>query len=132
MSRTEATTERKAMRALIVDDTADIRFMVGFQLKMEGLSFEEADCGEAALERCATEDFDLVVLDFRMPGLSGLDVAQKMRDDQYPAKIVLYSAYVDEELRAAARDLDIPAIDKSDNERLLEVVRTMVGAVPVQ
>lgn len=116
------------MRALIVDDTADIRFMVGFQLKMEGLSFEEADSGEVALERCASDDFDLVVLDFRMPGLNGLEVAQRLRGDGYPAQIVLYSAYVDEELQAAARALDIPAVDKSDNERLLEVVRGMTAA----
>jgi CheY-like chemotaxis protein len=120
------------MRALIVDDTADIRFMVGFQLKMEGLSFEEADCGEAALERCAAENFDLVVLDFRMPGLNGLEVAQKLLDDNYPTQIVLYSAYVDEELQASARELGLPAIDKSDNERLLEVVRGMVAATPAQ
>jgi CheY-like chemotaxis protein len=118
------------MRALIVDDTADIRFMVGFQLKMEGLSFEEAESGEAALQRCAAEVFDLVVLDFRMPGLNGLEVAQRLLSDNYSAQIILYSAYVDEDLQAAARDLGLPAIDKSDNERLLEVVRGMVAATP--
>jgi CheY-like chemotaxis protein len=118
------------MKALIVDDTADIRFMVGFQLKMEGLSFEEAESGEAALQRCAAEEFDLVVLDFRMPGLNGLEVAQRLLSDNYAAQIILYSAYVDEELQAAARDLGLPAIDKTDNERLLEVVRSMVAATP--
>jgi two-component system chemotaxis response regulator CheY/response regulator NasT len=118
------------MRALIVDDTADIRFMVGFQLKMEGLAFEEADSGEAALARCAGEQFDLVVLDFRMPGLNGLEVAQRLLNDNYPAQLVIYSAYLDEELQAGARDIGIPAIDKSDNDRLLEVVRGMVAATP--
>ena len=120
----------KAMRALIVDDTPDIRFMVGFQLKMEGIAFEEAGSGEEAIERCASESFDLVVLDFRMPGLSGVDVANKLRSDQYPAQIIIYSAYVDEELQAAARTLEIPVVDKSDNERLLEAVRTAIGLVP--
>jgi CheY-like chemotaxis protein len=118
------------VRALIVDDTPDIRFMVGFQLKMEGLSFEEAASGEEALELCAKETFDLLVLDFRMPGLSGLDVAQQLLSDKYPAQIVIYSAYVDEELQAAAQKLDIPAVDKSDNGRLLEIVRNTVGLVP--
>jgi hypothetical protein len=50
--------------------------------------------------------------------------------DNYSAQIILYSAYVDEDLQAAARDLGLPAIDKSDNERLLEVVRGMVAATP--
>jgi CheY-like chemotaxis protein len=118
------------VRALIVDDTPDIRFMVGFQLKMEGISFEEAGSGEEALELCAKESFDLVVLDFRMPGLSGLDVARRLLDDSYPGQIVVYSAYVDEELQAATRELGIPTVDKSDNERLLEVVRSALGQVP--
>jgi CheY-like chemotaxis protein len=121
--------EGKTMRALVVDDTADIRFMVGFQLKMEGISFEEAGSGEEALERCAAESFDLVILDFRMPGLSGLDVARRLLDDQYEAQVLIYSAYVDEDLKEATRQLGIPAVDKSDNERLLEVVRHAVGLV---
>jgi CheY-like chemotaxis protein len=129
MSSPETREGAKAVRALIVDDTPDIRFMVGFQLKMQGMSFEEAGSGEEALKRCATESFDLVVLDFRMPGLSGLDVAKKLRDDQYAAQIVIYSAYVDEALQSAARRLDITAVDKSDNERLLNVVRNAVGLV---
>jgi CheY-like chemotaxis protein len=97
---------------------------------MEGLAFEEAGSGEEAIERCASEAFDLVVLDFRMPGLSGVDVARKLRSDQYPAQMIMYSAYVDEELQAAARSLEIPVVDKSDNERLLEKVRAAVGLVP--
>jgi CheY-like chemotaxis protein len=116
-------------RALVVDDTPDIRFMVGFQLKMEGISFEEASSGQQALDRCAAESFDLVVLDFRMPGLSGLDVARKLHGDNYPAHMIIYSAYVDEELQAEAQKLEIPAVDKSDNERLLEVVRNALGLV---
>jgi CheY-like chemotaxis protein len=118
------------LRALVVDDTPDIRFMVGFQLKMEGISFEEASSGQQALDRCAAESFDLVVLDFRMPGLSGLDVAKRLCGENYPAQLIIYTAYVDEELQAAARKLDIPAVDKSDNERLLEVVRNALGLVP--
>jgi CheY-like chemotaxis protein len=118
------------LRALVVDDTPDIRFMVGFQLKMEGISFEEASSGQQALDRCAAESFDLVVLDFRMPGLSGLDVAKQLRGGNYPGQMIIYSAYVDEDLQAAAKKLDIPAVDKSDNERLLEVVRNSLGLVP--
>jgi CheY-like chemotaxis protein len=118
------------LRALVVDDTPDIRFMVGFQLKRVGISFEEASSGQQALDRCAGESFDLVVLDFRMPGLSGVDVARRLRDDNYPAQLIIYSAYLDQEVQAAAQKLDIPAVDKSDNERLLEVVRNALGLVP--
>jgi CheY-like chemotaxis protein len=116
-------------RALVVDDTPDIRFMVGFQLKMEGLSFEEASSGEEALARCEEEAFDLVVLDYRMPGLSGLDVARRLQSADYPAPLVIYSAYADDELQAAARSLDIPVVDKADNEQLLATVRDILASI---
>ena len=118
------------LRVLIVDDTPDIRFMVPFHLQTEGLTFAEAASGEEALDLFAAQSFDIVVLDYRMPGINGLDVARKLCDDGNPVQIVLYSAYVDEELQAAARELDIPVVDKADNGRLREVVHTAAGLVP--
>jgi CheY-like chemotaxis protein len=120
----------QSVRVLVVDDTPDIRFMVPFQLKMEGLSFDEAASGEEALNRCELAQYDLLVLDYRMPGLSGVDVARKLRSDQHPAQIILYSAYVDEELQAAAQELEIPVVDKADSGRLREVVQSTFGLVP--
>jgi CheY-like chemotaxis protein len=119
------------LRVLIVDDTPDIRFMVPFHLRTDGLSFAEAASGEEALTLLAVEPFDIVVLDYRMPGISGLDVARRLCAEQHPVQIVMYSAYVDEDLQAAARELDIPVVDKADNDRLREVVHAAAGLVPV-
>jgi CheY-like chemotaxis protein len=120
----------QTLRVLVVDDTPDIRLMVPFQLKMDGLTFGEAASGEEALARCAAEQYDLLVLDYRMPGLSGLEVARKLCDDQYSAEIIMYSAYVDDELQAAAQELGIPVVDKADSGGLRTVVQSKFGLVP--
>lgn len=114
-------------RILLVDDTADIRVMLRLQLQMAGVDFEEASSGEEALALCDGKPFDLIVLDHRMPGLTGIDVARKLRDEQYPSPIIMYSAYVDQTLESEADVLDIPVIDKADQQRLRETVRAVVS-----
>jgi CheY-like chemotaxis protein len=110
-------------RVLVVDDTADVRFMVTLQLATPGVTFEEAASGEEALAHCASERFDVVVLDYRMPGLSGVEVAGRLREEDYPGALVIYSAYVDQTLEVEASLLDIPVVDKTDRERLRELVQ---------
>jgi CheY-like chemotaxis protein len=114
-------------RILLVDDTTDIRVMLRLQLQMGGVDFEEASSGEEALALCDGKPFDLIVLDHRMPGLTGIDVARKLRTEQCPSPIIMYSAYVDQALEAEAGTLDIPVIDKADQQRLRETVRARVS-----
>jgi CheY-like chemotaxis protein len=114
-------------RILLVDDTADIRVMLRLQLQMGGVDFQEAASGEEALALCNGVPFDLIVLDHRMPGLTGIDVARKLRTEQCPSPIIMYSAYVDQALEAEAGTLDIPVIDKADQQRLRETVRATVS-----
>jgi CheY-like chemotaxis protein len=122
-----ATVENGRRRILLVDDTADIRVMLRLQLQMSGVDFEEASSGEEALALCDGESFDLIVLDHRMPGLTGIDVARKLRTGQCLSPIIMYSAYVDQNLESEAETLDIPVIDKADQQRLRETVRATVA-----
>jgi CheY-like chemotaxis protein len=122
-----ATFESERRRILLVDDTADIRVMLRLQLQMGGVDFEEASSGEEALALCDGKPFDLIVLDHRMPGLTGIDVARQLRTDHCPSPIIMYSAYVDQALEAEADTLDIPVIDKADQQRLRATVRAVVS-----
>jgi CheY-like chemotaxis protein len=122
-----ATDEGARRRILLVDDTADIRVMLRLQLQMGGVDFQEASSGEEALALCGGEPFDLIVLDHRMPGLTGIDVARKLRTEHCPSPIIMYSAYVDQALEAEADTLDIPVIDNADQQRLREKVRAVVS-----
>src|SRR3954467_5759569 len=89
-------TQKDPPLILLVDDQADVRFMLSLFLEDEGVDFEEASSGEEALERSDAQPYDLILLDQRMPpGLSGIEVAERMRAEGRDTPIVLYSAYLD-------------------------------------
>ncbi len=82
-------------RILVVDDEAAIRDLVGSYLRNEGFEVDEAVDGEDALTRFAGKPPDLVVLDLRLPGLSGLDVLREIRQIS-PVAVIVLSARADE------------------------------------
>ncbi len=66
-------------RVLVVDDDADIRDMVAAMLEAVGLVVTTAGNGEEALGLFRTETFELVVLDWNMPRMTGLDLCRVLR-----------------------------------------------------
>ncbi|MGF3022569.1 response regulator [Methylobacterium aquaticum] len=69
---------------LVVDDDPQVRHVTASFLNGFGYDEAEVPSGEAALERLAAERFDLVVADLAMPGMSGLDLAEAVRE-RWPA-----------------------------------------------
>jgi len=69
-----------ASRVLIVEDEKHLAEALAHNLKFEGYETVVVGDGESALERIAGEDFDLVVLDIMLPGISGLDVCERLRE----------------------------------------------------
>jgi CheY-like chemotaxis protein len=111
-------------RVLVVDDEDDIRSMLAIVLAAEGWQVEDAAGGEEALARCDSEAHDVVVLDLRMPGMSGLDVAQQLVEREYPARLVLFSAYVDSAVERECEELGIAVVDKVDWYGLVDACRS--------
>lgn len=66
-------------RILVVDDDPVNRIVMVHLLRQRGYSAEDVSSGEEALPRLLHEDFDLVMLDLSMPGLSGLQTARLVR-----------------------------------------------------
>jgi len=85
-------------RILVVEDEHAIREMIGFALKKDGLQFEEAADAEKALVAIASNPPDLVLLDWMLPGLSGVELARRLRREDVTAKlpIILLTARVEE------------------------------------
>jgi CheY-like chemotaxis protein len=69
----------RPLRVLVVDDCADTRDSLRILLRLWGHETAEAADGHAALERAATFRPDVVLLDLAMPGLSGYEVARRLR-----------------------------------------------------
>ena len=82
-------------RILICDDEKDIRESTADYMKSEGLSVALASDGYEAVKKCENENFDLIVLDVRMPRLDGLGACRKIREFS-STPIIFLSAYGEE------------------------------------
>ncbi len=67
-------------KILVVDDEENIRILFKLGLEEEGYEVNTASSGEEALEILKKEAFDLVTLDIKMPGMSGLETLQEIRN----------------------------------------------------
>lgn len=76
-------------RLLLVDDDVELGRMLADFLAPEHISLAAAISGERGLEMLRDERFDLVILDIMMPGMSGLDVLQRLRPDNLVPVIML-------------------------------------------
>ena len=70
---------RKA-RILVVDDEAVVRQLLSQLLKKEGYSVETFDNGREALSRIKKDGYDLILLDVKLPGMSGSEVYERIRE----------------------------------------------------
>lgn len=68
-------------RILIVDDIVDNSDLLQTFLEGEGYQTDVANCGAIALAKIAVESPDLVLLDVMMPGMSGYEVVQQIRQN---------------------------------------------------
>ena len=79
------------MNVLVVDDEPDIRRMLGQVLRREGHEVAEAESGEQALETLEQKRFDVVLLDVRMSGMSGLDALAAIRERVPDLAVIMVS-----------------------------------------
>jgi two-component system nitrogen regulation response regulator GlnG len=81
-----------AIQVLIADDEDSIRFVLRETLEEEGCSVVEVDNGDAALEQLTSGEFHIAFLDIRMPGLSGLELLDRVRASGAATAIVIMTA----------------------------------------
>lgn len=78
---------------LVVDDEEPIRLTMSDLLRRRGYEVTTAENGEAALALIHQRPFDLLLLDLKMPGLSGIDVARRARERQPDAAIMILTGH---------------------------------------
>lgn len=74
---------------LIIEDDQDIRDLMYFQLKNEGHKVEQASNGSIATDILATKDFDLVIVDWMLPGKNGIDICKSIRQKETAKNIAV-------------------------------------------
>lgn len=97
-------------RALIVDDDEDMRFLLRAVIERanEGLQVAgEAGDGVEAIDRWRAIEPDVIVIDHRMPGATGLEVAAQILAERPDQSIILFSAYLDDDVITSASAIGI-------------------------
>jgi len=83
------TSDSSAATVLLIDDDRQLATMLSDFLRPDKLKLTTCDNGEDGLELLRSEKFDLVILDVMLPGISGLDVLRKLRQDSEVPVIML-------------------------------------------
>ncbi|MDR2028021.1 MAG: sigma-54 dependent transcriptional regulator [Treponema sp.] len=107
------------MRVLIVDDERHIRNSLKKYLGLEHIDAEGAETGEAALDALEREPFDAVVLDLKLPGISGQEVLERMLGRGLSSPVIMISAHGQiadavAALKAGARDYLVKPFDPAE------------------
>ena len=82
------------IRLLIAEDDINLRKVLRIELSAAGFRVAEARNGQDALGRLQKEEFDVLLLDLNMPGLPGMELLQKIREQDLPIEVVILTADV--------------------------------------
>jgi len=115
---------------LLVDDEPDVRTIYGEMLKREGYDVITAENAEEALYKLSTEPVDLMILDIKMKGKSGLEVLETLEKEKKKKNIPVilftaYSSYQDEYTAWFADAYVIKSADPTELKR--EIKRLLKG-----
>ena len=117
-------------RILVVDDDRTTREILRMQLRAAGHTVEIAKDGAAGLERVRKKKFDLVLLDVWMPGLDGLAVLSRLREEpSHPKVVVMTADDTSETLLKAVRENAFNYVTKPvEPKQLVELVRSALAS----
>ena len=95
MRQPPATQPPKTPEILLVDDNRQGLIARKSLLQELGYSIRTATSGEEALELFSRQKFDIVVTDFKMPRMNGIELIRRVRGSQADARIILLSGFVE-------------------------------------
>jgi response regulator NasT len=95
-------------RVMVVDDTDHVRGMLVDMLELDGFEVVgQASSGPDAIRIAAESRPDVIIMDYKMPGMDGLTAARAIRSDRPDQAIILYTAYLDPQLEEQARQAGV-------------------------
>jgi DNA-binding NtrC family response regulator len=119
----------KKVQVLIVDDDQDINLMLSVLMKKEGLVHSSVCDGETALQKLSEVKPDMLLVDVRMPGISGMEVLKRVKEIDPDLPVVLITAFAD--IPAAVASMRAGAFDylpkPFDHSEVIRVVRAALA-----
>ncbi len=118
-------------RILVVDDEEALRIVLSAELEGEGYQVANAGDGQEAINILATNEFDLILLDIKMPNVDGFEVLKYVKEHSPKTKVVMLTGFADlknaiESKKLGAEDFVSKPYDLVD--LLTTVERVLTGA----
>jgi DNA-binding response OmpR family regulator len=114
-------------RAFVIDDEKNIRLTFSEILAQMGFDTRTAANGEAALSEMNKTDFDLVLLDFRMSGMDGIEVLRRIREGYPKVRVIMITAHGT--VASAVEAMKLGAVDFIQKPCTPADIREVVGKV---
>ena len=101
-----------SLNILLAEDEKSVAFSIVFALQPEGYKVQVVADGREALSsiRVEPDTFDLLITDHSMPGMDGVELVQQLRQESFRGKIIVLSAHLSRENRAAYEALAVDAM----------------------
>lgn len=117
------------IRALVVDDDPDMRMLVAMSIDLSVRPVEviAVSDGTDAIAKWRAEQPDVIVMDIRMPTVSGLDLAGEILAESPSQAIVLFSAYVEDGVLDLAESIGVCEV--LEKHRLRDLPTVLEGCV---
>ncbi|MDQ2764336.1 MAG: response regulator, partial [Pseudomonadota bacterium] len=133
--RPDAQRPARALRVLVVDDVSMNRDIASSFLRAAGHHVASAESGEEAIEAIENTDFDVVLMDVRMPGMDGLEATRRIRSSTGPRRrvpiiAVTAQAFTEQVAECRAAGMDGHLGKPFDQDRLLTAVARAADAGP--
>ena len=98
-----------ALRILAVDNEPSVTFSLRYIFAGPRYEISAAENGDAALARLDSglERFDIIIVDQKMPHMTGVELVEEMRKRGITSKIMVLSAHISSEVRAAYERMDV-------------------------
>ena len=94
-------------KILVVDDAGPVVILCVNVLQALGYAIRAANRGETALDLCRKESFDLLVVDYKMPGLNGVEVVRRVRAARPEQRVVMITGHGTAEVIAEATEVRV-------------------------
>lgn len=97
---------------LVVDDDAAVRSSLAFSLELQGFDVATCESGEALLVSDLPSGGACLVIDERLPGISGMETLRQLRQREVTLPAILVTSHPKPDLRAAAAAAGVPIVEK--------------------
>ena len=111
----------KEMKILLIDDDKWIRDSLSLFFEYEGCHFLALETAEEAMEALKMHNYDIIIVDYKLPGMDGLEFLKRIHESHPDTRKILITAYRNEEVVSEAIRMGVQDfIEKPFTSKIIE------------